>query len=46
MLFESFDLGGIRLANRTVRSPMTRNRCSQNSAPDDRTRHEHFLYPR
>lgn len=34
MLFESYDLGGIRLANRTVMAPMTRNRCSHNSAPD------------
>jgi len=34
MLFESFDLGGIRLANRTVMAPMTRSRCSQNNAPD------------
>jgi len=34
MLFESFDLGHIRLANRTVMAPMTRSRCSHNSAPD------------
>ena len=34
MLFESFDLGRIRLANRSVMAPMTRSRCSQNSTPD------------
>jgi N-ethylmaleimide reductase len=34
MLFESFDLGHTRLANRTVMAPMTRSRCSHNSAPD------------
>ena len=34
MLFESFDLGHIHLANRTVMAPMTRSRCSHNSAPD------------
>ena len=34
MLFESFDLGGVRLANRTVMAPMTRSRCSHNNAPD------------
>src|SRR5512133_1495462 len=34
MLFESYDLGGIRLANRTVMAPMTRSRCTHNSAPD------------
>ncbi|MBK9444063.1 MAG: alkene reductase [Comamonadaceae bacterium] len=34
MLFESFDLGHIRLANRTVMAPMTRSRCAHNSAPD------------
>jgi N-ethylmaleimide reductase len=33
MLFESFDLGGTRLANRTVMAPMTRNRCSPNNVP-------------
>jgi N-ethylmaleimide reductase len=34
MLFESFDLAHIRLANRTVMAPMTRSRCSHSSAPD------------
>jgi len=34
MLFESFDLGGIRLTNRTVMAPMTRSRCAHHSAPD------------
>ena len=34
MLFESFDLGHIRLTNRTVMAPMTRSRCSHNNAPD------------
>jgi N-ethylmaleimide reductase len=33
MLFESFDLGALRLANRTVMAPMTRSRCAQDSAP-------------
>jgi 2,4-dienoyl-CoA reductase-like NADH-dependent reductase (Old Yellow Enzyme family) len=32
MLFESIDLGHIRLANRTVMAPMTRSRCTHNSA--------------
>ena len=34
MLFESFELGGIRLANRAVMAPMTRSRCWHNNAPD------------
>ena len=34
MLFESFELGHIRLANRTVMAPMTRSRCTHNNAPD------------
>jgi N-ethylmaleimide reductase len=34
MLFESFELGSTRLANRTVMAPMTRSRCTQNNAPD------------
>jgi N-ethylmaleimide reductase len=35
MLFDSFDLGSICLANRTVMAPMTRSRCSNNNAPDE-----------
>ena len=34
MLFESYDLGGTHLANRTVMAPMTRSRATHNSAPD------------
>ncbi len=33
MLFETFNLGGISLANRTVMAPMTRSRSTHNSAP-------------
>jgi N-ethylmaleimide reductase len=34
MLFESYNLGAIALANRTVMAPMTRSRSAHNSAPD------------
>ena len=34
MLFESFDLGSIRLANRTVMAPMTRSRAVHSNTPD------------
>ncbi|HOE42724.1 MAG TPA: alkene reductase [Rhodoferax sp.] len=34
MLFESFDLGGIRLSSRTVMAPMTRSRATHNNTPD------------
>jgi N-ethylmaleimide reductase len=34
MLFESYNLGGIALANRTVMAPMTRSRSTHNNAPD------------
>lgn len=34
MLFESYNLGGTTLANRTVMAPMTRSRTTNRSAPD------------
>ena len=34
MLFESFDLGSIHLANRTVMAPMTRSRAVHSNTPD------------
>jgi len=34
MLFESYNLGGVSLANRTVMAPMTRSRSTHNSTPD------------
>ena len=34
MLFETINLGGISLANRTVMAPMTRSRATQNNTPD------------
>ena len=34
MLFDSYDLGGARLANRTVMAPMTRSRCVDNNTPN------------
>ncbi len=33
MLFESYDLGGLTLANRLVMAPMTRNRASADNVP-------------
>lgn len=33
MLFEPYDLGGIRLANRTVMAPMTRSRATPDHVP-------------
>ena len=33
MLFESFNLGGIHLANRIVMAPMTRSRSTDNNTP-------------
>jgi N-ethylmaleimide reductase len=34
MLFDSYNLGGTPLANRTVMAPMTRNRAVQNNTPN------------
>jgi len=34
MLFDTYNLGGTVLANRTVMAPMTRSRSSNNSTPD------------
>ena len=35
MLFEPYDLGALRLQNRTVMAPMTRSRAVENNTPND-----------